>query len=337
VSFIVAEHLSKVFPCARAVPVRALSDISLSIHEKEFFVLAGPSGSGKTTLLRLIAGLETSSAGTLAIAGRDVKSVPAREREIAMVFQNPALLPHMTARQNIAVGLRIRRTPKQEAEQRVAEAAELLGITDCLDRLPEFLSGGERQRVALGRVVLRRPKIVLFDEPLSNLDAPLRGRMRMEISRLHQQLGWTTVYVTHDQTEAMALATRLAVLNLGELQQVDKPLQVYHHPSNIFTARFFGAPPMNIISVDENRAIGIRPENLLLAEPSNEDGALSGTVEFIEQLGADVHVHLRTSGGMVIWRASTLPSATRIGDSLTLKAKQDAVVFFDRKTGRALS
>jgi multiple sugar transport system ATP-binding protein len=235
--------VSKTFPGG----VKAVDRISLTIKSGEFMVLVGPSGCGKTTLLRMIAGLETVEDGSIHLGGRDITNLEARDRDIAMVFQNYALYPHMNVRANLSYGLRVRKTPKRQLERRVDEVAELLGLQDLLDRLPAALSGGQRQRVAMGRAIARRPQLYLMDEPLSNLDAKLRVRVRADLARLHSQLGVTTVYVTHDQVEAMTLGQRAAVMNAGQIQQVDTPQNLYWSPVNLFVAAFIGSPSMNLV------------------------------------------------------------------------------------------
>ncbi len=244
---VVIENLSKVFRSPQGEAIRAVQGVSLSVDDGELLTLVGPSGCGKTTLLRLIAGLEPADGGTLWLAGRDATALPPQERDIALVFQNGALYPHMTAAQNIAFPLQVRRVARAEAQRRVRETAAWLGLDDCLTRRPAELSGGQRQRVALARALVRRPKLLLLDEPLSNLDAPLRAELRRELVRLHGQLGATFLHVTHDQDEAMALGQRVAVMNAGTLQQVDRPLTVYRRPANLFVARFIGAPPINLL------------------------------------------------------------------------------------------
>ncbi len=228
--------------------VTAVRDVSVTIKDKEFVVLVGPSGCGKSTVLRMIAGLEEISTGTISIDGKVVNEVPPKDRDIAMVFQNYALYPHMTVYENLAFGLKLRKTPKDEIDRRVQNAARILGIDAYLDRKPKALSGGQRQRVALGRAIVRNPKVFLFDEPLSNLDANLRVQMRTEISRLHHRLQTTMIYVTHDQIEAMSMGDRIVVLKDGIVQQVDTPLNIYHHPANKFVAGFIGSPTMNFLS-----------------------------------------------------------------------------------------
>jgi multiple sugar transport system ATP-binding protein len=242
-SKIVLNDVRKVFPGG----VKAVDGISLSIESGEFMVLVGPSGCGKTTLLRMIAGLDTVDEGSIHLGDRDITHVEARERDIAMVFQNYALYPHMNVRQNLSYGLRVRKSSKREIERRVDEVAELLGLQELLDRRPAALSGGQRQRVAMGRAIARRPQVYLMDEPLSNLDAKLRVRVRADLARLHAQLGVTTVYVTHDQVEAMQLGQRAAVMRDGRIQQVGRPQTLYRDPANLFVASFIGSPAMNLV------------------------------------------------------------------------------------------
>ena len=240
---IVLDHVTKVFPG----DVVAVNDLSLEIRDGEFMVLVGPSGCGKSTILRILAGLEEVTAGEIYIDGRQVTDLPPKDRDIAMVFQNYALYPHMTVEQNLGFGLRLRRMPKEEIRRRVLEAARILGLEDLLTRKPAALSGGQRQRVAMGRAMVREPVAFLMDEPLSNLDAKLRVQMRAQLAQLHERLGTTTVYVTHDQVEAMTLGQRVAVLRDGVLQQVDTPQNLYAHPANLFVAAFIGSPPMNLV------------------------------------------------------------------------------------------
>ncbi|HEU4831084.1 MAG TPA: sn-glycerol-3-phosphate ABC transporter ATP-binding protein UgpC, partial [Actinomycetota bacterium] len=249
---IVMEDVSKVF----ADGTTAVSDLSLDIKDEEFIVLVGPSGCGKTTALRMVAGLESVTRGTIAIGDQVVNAVPPKERDIAMVFQNYALYPHMSVYDNMAFGLKLRKLPKEEIDRRVRRAAEILGLEEYLQRKPKALSGGQRQRVAMGRAIVREPQAFLMDEPLSNLDAKLRVQMRAEVSRLQSELGVTTIYVTHDQTEAMTMGDRVAVIKKGELQQVDAPQFLYDHPANLFVAGFIGSPAMNMVEADLVREDG---------------------------------------------------------------------------------
>jgi multiple sugar transport system ATP-binding protein len=242
---VVIENLTKVFHGPAGEIIRAVDGVTLAIEDQEFLVLVGPSGCGKTTTLRLIAGLEEATHGTISIAGQIVTDAVPKDRDVAMVFQNHALFPHLSAYENIAFGLRLRKCPSAEIERRVMEASEMLGLNGCLKRRPEELSGGQRQRVAIGRAIVRRPRLFLFDEPLSNLDAPLRAQMRDEIAALHAQLNATIIYVTHDQVEAMTLGDRVAVMQAGVIQQVGEPVELYRRPANPFVAGFIGAMPMN--------------------------------------------------------------------------------------------
>lgn len=241
------EHLTKVYAGPDGRAVRAVQDLSLVVEPGELLVLVGPSGSGKTTLLRLVAGLEQPTEGVISIDGRVVNELPAGERDLAMVFQSPALYPHLTAGENLALGLRLRRQPRAEIERRVKAAAAALELGGFLERLPAELSGGQCQRVALGRALVRQPKVLLLDEPLSHLDAPMRAQLRLELSRLHARAGATMLYVTHDQDEAMALGERIAVLREGAVEQIGAPLDLYQRPANLFVAQFIGAPPMNFV------------------------------------------------------------------------------------------
>jgi multiple sugar transport system ATP-binding protein len=307
VAGIVLEGVSKVFGAG----VVAVDDVSLEIASGEFLVLVGPSGCGKSTLLRMIAGLEDATDGTITIDGRDVTDFPPRARDVAMVFQSYALYPHMSVRDNLGYGLKVRKTPKQEAERRVTEVAKLLGLEEMLDRKPAALSGGQRQRVAMGRAIVREPKAFLMDEPLSNLDAKLRVSMRASLASLHSRLRTTTIYVTHDQVEAMTLGQRVAVLRDGKVQQVDTPQALYARQSNLFVAAFIGSPAMNLAEAEiadgmlsfagyafpvqvpyrGRVVVGIRPEAF-------EDAAFSDAslpqvdvvVEVVEELGAETHV-----------------------------------------------
>jgi multiple sugar transport system ATP-binding protein len=310
-SGIVVDQVTKEFEGG----VRAVDDVSLTVRDGEFMVLVGPSGCGKSTLLRLIAGLEETTAGTISIGGRDVTNLAPRHRDIAMVFQNYALYPHMDVRRNLGYGLRVRKTPSALIEKRVQEVAKLLGLEQLLDRKPAALSGGQRQRVAMGRAIVRKPIAFLMDEPLSNLDAKLRVTMRAELARLHERLGVTTIYVTHDQIEAMTLGQRVAVMREGVIQQVDAPQVLYLRPENLFVAAFIGSPAMNLVEATisggiasfagwevpldpgrrperEGRVIlGIRPEafeDAVFADPSLP--TIDVDVLVLEELGSDTHV-----------------------------------------------
>jgi ABC-type sugar transport system ATPase subunit len=280
---------------------RVLGDVSLTVGDGELLVLVGPSGCGKSTLLRCIAGLEELSRGAILMDGVDISRAEPRDRDIAMVFQSYALYPHLTVRENLAFGLKMRKAPKPEIARLIAEAAEMLGLGALLDRRPAQLSGGQRQRVAMGRAVVRRPKVFLFDEPLSNLDAALRGQMRVELMRLHQRLGATMVYVTHDQVEAMTLADRIAVMNQGAVMQVGAPAELYARPANLFVARFLGTPEMNVVDARAAQAsglcsalpkevvsVGVRAEDLRLSP-----GGVGAQVDVVEHLGPEALVHLR--------------------------------------------
>jgi len=245
---VVLANLSKAFKGTRGEDIHAVRDASLTVEDGEFVVLVGPSGCGKSTTLRMIAGLEEITSGTISIDGRVVNQHPPKDRDVAMVFQNYALYPHMTVFENMAFGLKLRKVPKAEIQIQVRAVAETLGLTPCLDRKPKMLSGGQQQRVALGRAIVRKPKVFLFDEPLSNRDAQMRVQMRAELARLHHRLSATMIYVTHDQVEAMTMGDRIVVMNEGRMQQVDAPIQLYNQPANRFVAGFIGSPPMNFFT-----------------------------------------------------------------------------------------
>jgi sn-glycerol 3-phosphate transport system ATP-binding protein len=294
-------HVGKSYPNGFA----AIKDISLEVADGQFCVLVGPSGCGKSTLLRMVAGLETISAGEIEIGGRIVNRIEPAERDIAMVFQNYALYPHMSVYHNMAYGLRNRGMRKPEIESRVQEAARILELGALLDRKPGQLSGGQRQRVAMGRAMVRQPKVFLFDEPLSNLDAKLRIAMRVEIRKLQRRLNTTSIYVTHDQLEAMTLADVLVVMNGGEVEQIGKPIEIYQRPATTFVAAFIGAPPMNLMllrgddikaqltgDIPEGGILGIRPEDFLISNENCPGGVtLDLTVEMIERVGAETYVY----------------------------------------------
>ncbi len=281
--------------------VEVLKDISLSVEQGEFVVFVGPSGCGKSTLLRVIAGLEDATSGDVQIDGELVNNVPPAKRGIAMVFQSYALYPHLTVRGNMALGLKQAGKPKAEIEERIDKASRMLSMKELLERRPAELSGGQRQRVAIGRAIVREPKLFLFDEPLSNLDAALRMATRIEIARLHRTLGASMIYVTHDQTEAMTLADKIVVLRDGEVEQVGTPMQLYNDPANQFVAGFLGAPSMNFIpgeqvGAPQGQVLGIRPEHLRITEK----GRISGQVTYVEKLGGDTNVMVETKDGLPI-------------------------------------
>lgn len=293
-SEVVFKNISKVYAKGDAP---AVDDFSLTVHDGEFLVLVGPSGCGKSTTLRMVAGLELPTQGKIFIGKCDVTYAAPKDRDIAMVFQNYALYPHMTVAQNMAFALKLRHVPKAEIQRRIESVAEALGLTPYLKRLPKALSGGQRQRVALGRAIVREPAVFLFDEPLSNLDAKMRVEMRAEIIRLHHRLKATMIYVTHDQTEAMTMGERIVVMNQGRLQQVAPPLEIYERPANTFVAGFIGTPPMNLLPpgvIDAAHTIGIRPEHIRLerADEISTDKGLYGRVDFCEPLGSETLVHI---------------------------------------------
>jgi len=282
--------------------VSVIESLDLHIDDGELMVLVGPSGCGKSTALRMIAGLEDISGGTISIGDRVVNHVAPKDRDIAMVFQSYALYPHMTARENLEFGLRMRGVPREEMRRRVGDAASILGIEHLLERRPKDLSGGQRQRVAVGRAIVRKPAVFLFDEPLSNLDAKLRVQMRAEITRLQQTLGTTSVYVTHDQVEAMTMGHRITVLREGKIQQVGTPGEVYDHPANVFVAQFIGTPPMNLlrgslaeaIAKRPNVIVGIRPEHLRLGD------GIPATIDMVEPIGHETIVYATADGEKLV-------------------------------------
>ena len=354
---VLLRHVSKRFGS-----VEAVKDVSISIEDGEFLVLVGPSGCGKTTTLRMIAGLESISSGEIVIGDRVVNDVAPKDRDIAMVFQNYALYPHMSVYDNLSFGLRIRKVPRDEIDRRVREAARLLGIEPLLPRKPKQLSGGQRQRVAMGRAIVRQPQVFLFDEPLSNLDAKLRVQMRAELGKLHHRLGTTSIYVTHDQVEAMTLAGRIVVMKEGVVQQIGPPMELYQRPANLFVAGFIGSPAMNFLegelSCEDNTlrlqgtgfelplppnlhfpekkrriVIGVRPETLY---PSTEgDAAILSLVEVFEPLGADSYASFSLGANELIVR---LPGDTKLspGERIALGIRFEEAHFFDPENGKIL-
>jgi len=311
-----------------------VDDLSLEIRDGEFVVLLGPSGCGKTTTLRMLAGLETVSAGDILIDGDRVNDVPTQHRDLAMVFQSYALYPHMTIAENIGYPLRVRKFDKAQRAERVNRVAAMLEIESLLDRKPRQLSGGERQRVALARAIVREPRAYLMDEPLSNLDARLRVQMRGELKRLQHQLGTTTIYVTHDQAEAMTLASRVAVMRKGRLQQFDTPMTIYNSPANRFVAEFVGSPSMNFIE-DAGVTMGIRPEHIqVLSEP--RDGAIEASVYITELMGNETFVFLSVGANRLIARAPA-DFRAEVESKVWLQIATDKVHFFDPKSGENLT
>ena len=347
------EHVRKDFGTATVV-----HDFNLQVADGELVVLVGGSGCGKSTILRMLAGLESVTSGTVHIGEREVTHLAPRERDVAMVFQDYALYPHLTARANISLGLRLRKVPKAEIERRVRWAAEILELQPFLDRKPKQMSGGQRQRIAMGRAIVREPAVFLFDEPLSNLDAHLRGQMRHEIARMQRRVGTTTLYVTHDQVEAMTLGDRLVVLEDGRIQQVGRPIDVYRAPANRFVAGFIGTPPMNFLDGHLERdldglvfvseavriplpaerrpdptehsgeavTLGVRPEDLALAD-APEPGTITGQLVLAEVLGATTHLHVEVGGRRLIATVPSGPSQAE-GEALTLSVERRRLHFF---------
>ena len=355
--------------------VLAVQDFNLEIQDNEFIVLVGPSGCGKSTTLRMIAGLEEISGGELYIDGKLVNDVPPKDRDIAMVFQNYALYPHMTVYDNMAFGLKLRKVDKAEIDRKVREAAEILDITQYLDRKPKALSGGQRQRVAIGRAIVRSPKVFLMDEPLSNLDAKLRNQMRAEIIKLRQRIDTTIIYVTHEQTEAMTLGDRIVIMKDGVIQQVGTPQEVFDHPANLFVAGFIGMPRMNtfdaalvrdadgkyavnlggahVVLIDEKQArlsaknaapgpvvLGVRPEHIMLAGEGEQ--MIHGTVDVSEMMGSAVHLHLQACGRdtIIIVQTMSMQGATNtnfsIGQTIAFTFGGNVAHVFDPETGKNL-
>ncbi len=351
-----------------------VKDVTFTVEDGEFAVILGPSGCGKTTTLRLIAGLEKVTSGEIYIGGKLVNDIPPKDRDIAMVFQNYALYPHMTVFDNMAFGLKMRKVPKDEIKRRVEEAAKILGIEHLLDRKPRELSGGQRQRVALGRAIVRHPKVFLFDEPLSNLDAKMRVKMRAEIAKLHQKLNATSIYVTHDQVEAMTLGDKIILMRAGEVQQIDDPLNLYHKPVNKFVAGFIGSPPMNFfegkiqtegekfyfinddfhLAIPDSKAaplkdkienvkdvyLGIRPEDIYLPEISPKYAnieSVKAKVDFVETLGNEILVYYTTEHGNSFISRIPPYHPPQPGDVLELHFNMDKSHVFDKETEKNLT
>lgn len=346
----------------------AVQNVNVEINDKEFVVLVGPSGCGKSTVLRMIAGLEEITSGEIYIDGKIVNNIPPKDRDIAMVFQNYALYPHMSVFENIAFGLKLRKYDKNEIKQRVEEAAAILSLQDYLQRKPRQLSGGQRQRVAVGRAIVRKPKVFLFDEPLSNLDAKLRVQMRTEISKLHKNLGATMIYVTHDQTEAMTMGDKIVILKDGEVQQTGKPMELYDKPVNKFVAGFIGSPAMNFINGrivlfdklffvidtdnvkieldekyrktlstyrDKEITIGIRPEYFLLSNEKSPIEEIPVKLEIAEPMGNETLLYFTLQGAQMIARGNP-NQYYKAGDAYSLHINKNKIHFFDQENGVAI-
>ena len=363
------KNVSKIYPGEKGGEINAVKDLSLEIADREFVVLAGSPGCGKSTVLRMIAGLEEISKGDIYIGEKRVNGVAPKDRDIAMVFQNYALYPHMSVYDNLAFGLKLRKFSKPEIKKRVVDAASILGIESLLDRKPKALSGAQQQRVAVGRAIVRQPKVYLFDEPLFNLDPKMRVQMRTEIIRLHQRLQATMIYVTHDQIEAMTMGDRIAVMNDGRVQQTDAPLVLYNEPVNLFVAGFLGSPPMNFISgtlkedgdkirfredeggtievafaaadrpaarefVGQNIILGIRPENLDVATLSRKEGKAAGTgfpaiVDIVEPVGAETDLYLQTGAHTLVCRSQSAFDRGEAGRRLQFEMNLAKAHLFD--------
>jgi multiple sugar transport system ATP-binding protein len=327
---------------------RAIKGIDLTIEKGEFVVFVGPSGCGKSTLLRLIAGLEHIDGGSLELEGRDITHLPSSKRDLAMVFQSYALYPHMSVFENMSFALKLAKADPAVIEEKVAQAARILNLTDYLHRTPKELSGGQRQRVAIGRAIVRAPKVFLFDEPLSNLDAALRGQTRIEIAKLHRELGATTVYVTHDQVEAMTLADRVVVLCDGQIEQVGTPLELYDKPANQFVAQFIGTPQMNVVTAAEltqighipgmaapsDGFVGLRPENITLL-PAGQ-GQFQAKVELVEALGAETLIYVTTARGTQLVARQNARTHLSMGAIVGVQIDTENAHFFDAR-GRVTS
>ena len=359
------QNVKKVYPNG----FEAVKNFSLDVEDKEFVIFVGPSGCGKSTTLRMIAGLEEITKGDLIIDGKRMNDMAPKDRDIAMVFQNYALYPHMTVRENMAFALKLRKTPKDEIERLVNETAKILDLESLLDRKPKQLSGGQRQRVAMGRAIVRNPKVFLMDEPLSNLDAKLRVQMRIEIAKLHERLGATIIYVTHDQTEAMTLGTRIVVMKDGIIQQVDTPQNLYNNPANLFVAGFIGSPQMNFFDAEckisgddaflmlagyalplpydksialknggydgKTIVMGIRPENISDARQHDTDSVIAAPVKVYELLGAEVYLYAELEGANMTSRVKSETTA-KTGDTVDFYFDVNKIHLFDKDTERVI-
>jgi multiple sugar transport system ATP-binding protein len=365
------QHVYKEYPSDKGAPIVAVTDFCLDIKDREFIVFVGPSGCGKSTTLRMIAGLEEISRGDVFIDDRRINDVPPKDRDIAMVFQNYALYPHMSVYDNMAFGLKLRKVPKDEIKRRVTDAAGILGIESYLDRKPKALSGGQRQRVAVGRAIVRQPKVFLFDEPLSNLDAKMRVQMRTEITKLHQRLQATMIYVTHDQVEAMTMGTRIVVMKDGLVQQADAPLHLYHNPQNAFVASFLGSPQMNLLagtlhkngdrvtfkesgsgsielnlgvrpgfatSIGKDLTLGIRPEDCDAIFDDNAPSAASfqAVVELVEPMGAETYLYITSGQHSMISRSHAALDQSYVGRRLRFGVNCEKIHLFDTATGERI-
>jgi len=354
--------LTKIFDDGGGGDIVAVDDLDISLNDGEFLVLVGPSGCGKSTTLRCIAGLETATSGEIRLDGREITDAKPKEREMAMVFQNYALYPHMTVRQNIGYGLKITTDlSKEEIRRRVERTADMLEIPELLDKKPKELSGGQQQRVALGRAIIREPEVFLMDEPLSNLDAKLRSQMRTELQRLQEDLETTTIYVTHDQTEAMTMGDRIAVLDGGELQQIGTPLECYHQPENLFVAGFIGSPSMNFLDVTldgdrlvhddftyrlpeelrqeldarrDDLTLGIRPEHIELCDPDRRN-AIETPVEVIEPMGDISHIYIDV-GGQSLTASVSGDARVNGGDVVSVVMPEEKIHLFDAESGETV-
>jgi multiple sugar transport system ATP-binding protein len=361
------KNVYKFYPGERGKEITAVQDFSLEVMDREFVVFVGPSGCGKSTTLRMIAGLEEISKGDVLINDKRVNDLPPKDRDIAMVFQNYALYPHMSVYENMAFGLELRKFPKAEIKKRVLEAATILGIEQFLNRRPKALSGGQRQRVAVGRAIVRQPEVFLFDEPLSNLDAKMRVQMRTELAKLHQRLQATMIYVTHDQIEAMTMGTRIVVMKDGLIQQVDIPLRIYSEPKNLFVAGFLGSPPMNLLKgtlhgregsvvfreaqdgpievvlgdrkaaaafIGKEVVLGVRPENcdIVRSGESPSNNRFEAVVDVVEPMGAETYFHLHTSAHSLISRSPAGAQQTDAGRLFTFQIDPTAAHLFDPVT-----